>query len=93
MTQEEAVLAVQRTLQQLILDLDDAGVTVDPADTGSESIRRLGLSSSNMLAFLVAVEDRFGFSWEDDLDPQVLTSFDAMADHIAGRCSLAPRPA
>ncbi len=81
------VAAIQRTLKSLIASLPDDGVTVDPEDTGPDSIRRLGLSSGQLLAFLVSVEDAFGLAWDDDLDPAILASFETMAAHLAERLS------
>jgi acyl carrier protein len=59
----------------------------DAADTGPGSISRLGLSSAGLLAVLVAVEDEFGFEWDDDVPPEVFGSFDEMAAHIAARAA------
>ncbi len=65
------------------LACEQAGVA--PEATQTDSIRDIGLSSGQMLAFLVAVEDLFDFSWDEDVDPAVLTSFAAMARHVSER--------
>ncbi len=79
--------SVERELVPRLMDvLEEAtdGVVVPRRDDdGPDSIRRLGLNSVSMLNFLVAVEDAFGIEWEDEIDEEVLGSFDAMARHIA----------
>lgn len=54
---------------------------------GPETIRKLGLTSVRMLEFMVEVEDRLGFEWEEELDPAVVSSFDAMAEYLLKRRS------
>ncbi len=79
--------AVEREIVGRLMDVleQSAGGAVVPRrdDSGLDSIRRLGLNSVSMLAFLVAVEDAFGIEWDDEIDETVLGSFDAMARHIA----------
>ncbi|HEX2027002.1 MAG TPA: phosphopantetheine-binding protein [Nitriliruptorales bacterium] len=59
------------------------GRLADLLDVEAEnSLRRLGLDSVTTLAYLVAIEDAFGFEWSDDLSDDVLASFDAMARYI-----------
>jgi acyl carrier protein len=73
--------AVVARLIELIQEATDGAVRVEDAH-GADSIRRLGLTSVTMLDFLVAVEDAYAIEWDDELDPAVLASFDAMAAHI-----------
>jgi acyl carrier protein len=79
-TQIDAIVV---RLTEVLAEATEGTVTVDRADSGPESIRRLGLNSVSMLAFLVAVEDEFGIEWDDEIDEEILASFDTMAAHIA----------
>jgi acyl carrier protein len=54
---------------------------------GPETIRGLGLTSVRILEFMVEVEDRLGIEWEEELDPAVVSSFDAMAEYVQARRS------
>ena len=69
-------------LMRVITEITEGEVTPDPAQTGDDSIRNLGLNSLRMLNFLVTVEDLFGIEWEDDLPDEVLGSFGRMAGYI-----------
>ena len=69
-------------LIELLEEATDGAVRVPAGAHGPDSIRRLAITSVTMLDFLVAVEDAFGIEWDDDLDPAVLASFDAMAQYI-----------
>jgi acyl carrier protein len=70
-------------LMKAVSDITEGEVRPDPAQTGDDSIRNLGLNSLRMLNFLVTVEDMFGIEWEDDLPDSVLGSFEQMARYIA----------
>lgn len=72
--------AVAAALRRLACE--QAGLPPDSLSGELDSIRSLGLSSGQMLAFLIAIEDLFAFSWDEDVDPTVLTSFAAMAQHV-----------
>lgn len=55
----------------------------EPVDTGGiDSIRRLGLASLVLLEFMLAIEEEFGFEWDDHVEVEVLQSFDALADYV-----------
>ncbi|MBO4207367.1 acyl carrier protein [Micromonospora sp. CPCC 206060] len=69
-------------LMKVVTDITEGEVQPDPAQTGDDSIRNLGLNSLRMLNFLVTVEDMFGIEWEDDLPESVLGSFEQMARYI-----------
>jgi acyl carrier protein len=52
----------------------------------SASLRQAGVSSNALVSLLVAMEDAFGFEWDDDVRPEVLRSIDSLAGHVlAGR--------
>ncbi|MFI6763440.1 phosphopantetheine-binding protein [Micromonospora sp. NPDC050417] len=50
------------------------------SETGS--LREQGLSSAALVSLLVAMEDAFGFEWDDDVQPEVLRSISSLADHV-----------
>ncbi|MFD4764359.1 phosphopantetheine-binding protein [Streptomyces sp. NPDC058439] len=47
------------------------------------SLREAGLSSNALVSLLVAMEDAFGFEWDDDVQPEVLRSIDSLAADVA----------
>jgi len=47
------------------------------------SLREAGVSSNALVSLLVAMEDEFGFEWDDDVRPEVLRSIESLADHVA----------
>jgi acyl carrier protein len=79
------VSATTDRLIDLMEEALDHAIAIDRVDVGAGSIRRLGVDSVAMLAFMVAVEDVFGFEWEDDLAPETLASFGALADYVDAR--------
>ncbi|MFF2012663.1 hypothetical protein ACFVWY_26805 [Streptomyces sp. NPDC058195] len=46
------------------------------------SLREAGVPSTALVALLVAMEDAFGFEWDDDVRPEVLRSIDSLAGHV-----------
>ena len=86
-TQDAGIAGIVRRLVDILEQATDGAVVADPDDSGPESIRKLGLNSVSMLAFLVAVEDEFGIEWDDEIDEAVLSSFVAMAEYIAAERS------
>ena len=50
------------------------------ADTAS--LRAAGVPSTTLVSLLVAMEDEFGFEWDDDVHPEVLRSIDSLAGHV-----------
>jgi acyl carrier protein len=48
----------------------------------SVSLREAGLPSTGLVSLLVAMEDAFGFEWDDDVEPEVLRSIDSLARHV-----------
>jgi acyl carrier protein len=69
-------------LMCIVEEVTEGEIKPPREQSGEGSIRALGLSSVTMLNLLVAVEDRFGIEWDDDVENGVLDSFDAMAAHI-----------
>lgn len=70
-----------------------AGESVDGpiSYVGPGSVRRLGLSSVQLLKLLIEIEDEFGVVWDDDLDESVIGAIDAMARHIVSVASVSDR--
>lgn len=79
---------ILQVLVDLVIKVTDGEVTPNPKDLGPESIRRLGLNSMTTLALLVAVEDRFGIEWEEEVADEVLGGFEPIADYIAAQVSV-----
>ncbi|MGW1677387.1 hypothetical protein [Saccharopolyspora sp. NPDC002376] len=46
------------------------------------SLREAGVPSTALVSLLVAMEDEFGFEWDDDVEPEVLRSIDSLAGHV-----------
>lgn len=74
--------AVVDTLVTLIREVAAPDLPASFETTGPESIRKLALTSVRILEFLVHVEDCLGIEWEEELDPTVVASFEAMAAYV-----------
>jgi acyl carrier protein len=46
------------------------------------SLRQAGMSSNALVALLVAMEDEFGFEWDDDVRPEALRSIESLTGHV-----------
>lgn len=79
-------------LMQLIEEASGHSIVVDRSDVGPGSIGRLRVSSSVMIAYLVAIEDELSFVWEDWMPPGVLDSFEALAKFLRSRLPDAGEP-
>jgi acyl carrier protein len=82
MTTETGISQTSELLMELLEEVTGGTVRPDRRDASEDSIRRLGVNSVIMLEFLVAIEDKFGIEWDDDVDDSVLRSFDRIATHI-----------
>lgn len=40
------------------------------------------MSSTALVSLLVAMEDAFGFEWDEDVRPEALRSIASLADHV-----------
>lgn len=77
----EQAAQVRLRIRELLVGLfTDAGFLRGVAD--SQSLRKAGVSSNALVSLLVAMEDAFGFEWDDDVRPEVLRSIDSLADHV-----------
>jgi acyl carrier protein len=75
------VSAVRQSIRALLRDQHGGERFVDALSDG-ESLRQAGMSSNALVALLVAMEDEFGFEWDDDVHPEVLRSIESLADHV-----------
>ncbi|MDQ0585329.1 phosphopantetheine-binding protein [Streptomyces rishiriensis] len=72
---------VRLRIRELLLGLfADAGFLSGVPD--SASLRQAGVSSNALVSLLVAMEDAFGFEWDDDVRPEALRSVESLADHV-----------
>jgi acyl carrier protein len=78
---DQASEAKQRIRGLLIDLLGGDQFTTRVSDTAS--LREAGLSSNALVSLLVAMEDAFGFEWDDDVQPEVLRSIDSLAAYVA----------
>jgi len=79
---------VQRLIKLMEREID--GVNPSADDVGADSIARLNLDSLALIGFLVAVEDEFALDWDLDADPEMMRSFEAMAEYILAQGAPAP---
>ncbi|SNR59363.1 phosphopantetheine-binding protein [Actinomadura mexicana] len=78
----EVALETRQRIRALLVDLHgDDGFVSTVSDT--ESLRQAGMSSTALVSLLVAMEDVFGFEWDDDVRPEALRSIESLADHVA----------
>jgi acyl carrier protein len=73
-------LVVERLMA--ILETEREGLSVPREERGEDSIARLHLDSVLIVAFFASVEEEFGIEWDVDIDPDVMRSFDAMAEYL-----------
>ncbi|GGV19580.1 hypothetical protein GCM10010260_69310 [Streptomyces filipinensis] len=72
---------VRRRIRELLAEVFGGWGFVSTVDA-SASLREAGVPSTALVALLVAMEDAFGFEWDDDVRPEVLRSIDSLAGHI-----------
>jgi acyl carrier protein len=73
--------AVQARIRELLVGLFSDAEFLSTVDD-SASLRQAGVSSNALVSLLVAMEDAFGFEWDDDVRPEVLRSIDSLAGHV-----------
>jgi acyl carrier protein len=71
--------AVVRRLTSLLEEIAGDSLEQPITYSGPGSVRRLGLTSVQLLQLLIAVENEFNMVWNDDLDESVISSIDEMA--------------
>ncbi|MFF1781852.1 phosphopantetheine-binding protein [Streptomyces virginiae] len=80
----DTAVDVRRRIRGLLVELSGSDRFVD-AIPDDVSLREAGVSSTALVNLLVAMEDAFGFEWDDDVRPEVLRSIGSLADHVAQR--------
>jgi acyl carrier protein len=77
----DGTLEVRQRIRALLVDLfgNDRFVG-NVSDT--VSLRQAGMSSTALVSLLVAMEDAFGFEWDEDVRPEALRSIESLADHV-----------
>ncbi|MGW1893554.1 phosphopantetheine-binding protein [Streptomyces sp. NPDC002004] len=77
----DTAVEVRQRIRELLADLYSGDRFVG-GKSDSMSLREAGVSSTALVSLLVAMEDAFGFEWDDDVQPEVLRSIDSLADYV-----------
>ncbi|MFG3252551.1 hypothetical protein [Streptomyces sp. NPDC048172] len=77
----ERAAEVRQRIRDLLLEQHGGDRFVSKV-SDTESLRKAGMSSNALVSLLVAMEDAFGFEWDDDVDPGALRSIESLADHV-----------
>jgi acyl carrier protein len=72
---------VRQRIRALLVDLYGNDRLVS-AVSDTVSLRQAGVSSTALVSLLVAMEDAFGFEWDEDVRPEALRSIESLADHV-----------
>lgn len=72
---------IRRRIHELLVELFGRDRFPGGIDD-SASLREAGLPSTGLVSLLVAMEDAFGFEWDDEVEPEVLRSVDSLAGHV-----------
>ncbi|GAA3155713.1 hypothetical protein ACFQ0X_00410 [Streptomyces rectiviolaceus] len=77
----DTAVEVRQQIRELLVDVFGGPSFVSGVHDGV-SLREAGVPSTALVALLVAMEDAFGFEWDDDVRPEVLRSIDSLAGHV-----------
>jgi acyl carrier protein len=77
----ERTAQVRGRIRELLVDLFNGDRFVRGI-ADDVSLREAGVPSTSLVSLLVAMEDAFGFEWDDDVQPEVLRSIDSLAGHV-----------
>ncbi|SCK05162.1 Acyl carrier protein [Streptomyces sp. WMMB 714] len=77
----EGIAAVRQRIRELLAELFGGNRRFEGVPD-TMSLREAGVSSTGLVSLLVAMEETFGFEWEDDVEPEVLRSIDSLAGHV-----------
>jgi acyl carrier protein len=77
----DTAVEVRERIRGLLADLFDGDRFVSGV-SDTVSLREAGVPSTALVSLLVAMEDAFGFEWQDDVEPQVLRSIDSLAGYV-----------
>ncbi|APY84465.1 hypothetical protein DCW30_04385 [Streptomyces alfalfae] len=78
---DTAVGEVRQRIRELLVEVFGGPSFVGKVPD-AVSLREAGVPSTALVALLVAMEDAFGFEWDDDVRPEVLRSIDSLAGHV-----------
>ncbi|MBB5936384.1 phosphopantetheine-binding protein [Streptomyces zagrosensis] len=78
----DTVVKARQQIRELLVDVFGGPSFVDGVHD-AVSLREAGLPSTALVALLVAMEDAFGFEWDDDVPPEALRSIESLAGHVA----------
>ncbi|MGW7595853.1 hypothetical protein [Streptomyces asiaticus] len=77
----DTAVEVRQQIRELLVGVCGGPSFVSAVHDGA-SLREAGVPSTALVALLVAMEDAFGFEWDDDVRPEVLRSIDSLAGHV-----------
>ncbi|MFD3308480.1 phosphopantetheine-binding protein [Streptomyces sp. NPDC058656] len=77
----DGTLEVRQRIRALLVDLFGNDRLVGNV-SDAVSLRQAGMSSTALVSLLVAMEDAFGFEWDEDVRPEALRSIESLADHV-----------
>ncbi|MER5546370.1 hypothetical protein ABT072_28895 [Streptomyces sp. NPDC002589] len=77
----DTALEVRQQIRELLVDVF-GGPSFVSAVPDTASLREAGVPSTALVALLIAMEDAFGFEWDDDIRPEALRSIDSLAGHV-----------
>lgn len=77
----DQALEARGRIRALLVDLYENDGFIGTV-TDSVSLRQAGVSSNALVSLLVAMEDAFGFEWDDDVRPEALRSIESLAEHV-----------
>lgn len=77
----DTAVEVRQRIRELLVDVF-GGPSFVSGVRDAVSLREAGVPSTALVALLVAMEDAFGFEWDDDVRPEALRSIDSLAGHV-----------
>ncbi|WP_371524725.1 phosphopantetheine-binding protein [Streptomyces sp. NBC_01283] len=77
----DTAVEVRQRIRELLVDVF-GGPSFVSGVHDAVSLREAGVPSTALVALLVAMEDAFGFEWDDDVRPEALRSIDSLAGHV-----------
>lgn len=80
----DGTVEVRQRIRALLVDLFGGDRFVNGV-SDTVSLREAGVPSTALVSLLVAMEDTFGFEWDDDVEPEVLRSIDSLAGHVVAQ--------
>jgi acyl carrier protein len=72
--------ATERELIGMLREVLDApdDFDIEPA----KGLRQAGIPSLSLIAFIVAIEQRYQFQWDDDVPPETMRSVSTLARYV-----------